>query len=130
MRFGSDAAVPPERCVKRFMLLMLLLGISLLGAILYRTDLGEVWERLQQLDTGRLVLVLAIYVVGTICPDRLVAAHPRSRPRERRVAAAALARVARGQCLRVHDTLRHPRRRAGQGDPAEAPIRACGRATR
>jgi uncharacterized protein (TIRG00374 family) len=48
------------------MLLMLLLGISLLGAILYRTDLGEVWERLQQLGTGRLVLVLAIYVAGTI----------------------------------------------------------------
>jgi uncharacterized protein (TIRG00374 family) len=52
--------------VKRFMLLMLLLGSSLLGVILYRSDLGEVWERLQLLGTGRLALVLSIYVAGTV----------------------------------------------------------------
>ena len=47
------------------MLLMLLLGISLLGVIVYRTDLGEVWERLQQLGGGGLALVLGIYLLGT-----------------------------------------------------------------
>lgn len=51
--------------MRRFMLLMLLLGISLLGLIVYRTDLGEVWERLQQLGAGGLTLVLGIYLLGT-----------------------------------------------------------------
>jgi len=49
------------------MLVMLLLGISLLGVILYRTDLGEVWERLQQVGPGGLSLVLALYLTGTVC---------------------------------------------------------------
>ena len=48
------------------MLLMLVLGTTLLGVILYRTDLGEVWERLQLLGPGGLALVLALYFVGTV----------------------------------------------------------------
>jgi uncharacterized protein (TIRG00374 family) len=51
--------------MKRFMLLMLLLGISLLGTILYRTDLSEVWERLQLLGTGGFSLVLGLYLIGS-----------------------------------------------------------------
>ena len=51
--------------MRRFMLLMLLLGISLLALIVYRTDLGEVWARLQQLGAGGLGLVLGIYLLGT-----------------------------------------------------------------
>lgn len=48
------------------MLLMLLLGISLLGVILYRTDLGEAWERLAQLGLRGLFLVLGLYLLGTL----------------------------------------------------------------
>ncbi len=52
--------------MRAFMLVMLMLGTALLGVILYRTDLGEVWERLQLLGTGGLLLVLAIYLAGTV----------------------------------------------------------------
>jgi uncharacterized protein (TIRG00374 family) len=48
------------------MLLMLLLGISLLGVIVYQTNLGEVWHRLQLLGPGGLAGVLALYAGGTL----------------------------------------------------------------
>jgi uncharacterized protein (TIRG00374 family) len=48
------------------MLLMLLLGSSLLGVILYRTNLGEAWERLAQLGMGQLLLLLVLYLLGTL----------------------------------------------------------------
>jgi len=51
--------------MRRFMLLMLLLGITLLGAIVYRTDMSEVWERLRQLGPGSMLLVLGLYLAGT-----------------------------------------------------------------
>jgi uncharacterized protein (TIRG00374 family) len=52
--------------MRRFMLLMLLLGSSLLGVILYRTNLGEAWERLAQLGVDRLLLLLGLYLMGTL----------------------------------------------------------------
>lgn len=52
--------------MRRFMLLMLLLGISLLGVILSRTDLGEAWARLAQLGLLGLAPLLALYLAGTV----------------------------------------------------------------
>lgn len=48
------------------MLMMLSLGTSLLGVIIYRTDLGAVWSQLQLLGGGSLLLVLALYCAGTV----------------------------------------------------------------
>ena len=52
--------------MKRFMLVMLLLGISLLSVIIYRTDLSEVWERLRLLGPAGFGLVLGLYLIGTV----------------------------------------------------------------
>lgn len=47
------------------MLCMLLLGISLLGVIVYRTDLGEVWHQLVRLGLLGLTPLLCLYLFGT-----------------------------------------------------------------
>jgi uncharacterized membrane protein YbhN (UPF0104 family) len=50
--------------VKRFMLAMVLIGIALLGVIVYHTDLGEVWAHLRQIPAWGLLLLFAVYFVG------------------------------------------------------------------
>ncbi len=48
------------------MLVMLLVGMTLLGVILYQTDLGEVWSRLQEVGGWGIALVLLFYLLGTV----------------------------------------------------------------
>jgi uncharacterized protein (TIRG00374 family) len=48
------------------MLVMLLVGMTLLGVILYQTDLGEVWSRLQEVGGWGITLVLLFYLLGTV----------------------------------------------------------------
>jgi len=45
---------------------MMLIGMTLLGVILYQTDLGEVWGRLQKLGWSGFGLVLLVYLVCAI----------------------------------------------------------------
>ena len=52
--------------MKRLMLVMLLVGMALLGVILYQTDLGEVWSRLQEVGGWGITLVLLFYLLGTV----------------------------------------------------------------
>ena len=52
--------------MNRFMALMLALGVGLLGAILYRTDLGEVGQQLQRLGWGGCLALFAIYFAGFV----------------------------------------------------------------
>ena len=52
--------------MKRFLLVMMLVGMTLLGVILYQTDLGEVWGRLQKLGWSGFGLVLLVYLVCAI----------------------------------------------------------------
>jgi uncharacterized protein (TIRG00374 family) len=52
--------------VKRFMLVMLVLGAVLTGVILHQTNLSEVWARLQALGVWGFGLVLSIYVLCSI----------------------------------------------------------------
>lgn len=46
------------------MLAMVLVGIALLGVILYQTDLGEVWAHLRQVPVWGLGLLFVVYFVG------------------------------------------------------------------
>jgi uncharacterized protein (TIRG00374 family) len=46
------------------MVLMLAAGVTLLGVILYYTDLGEVWSRLQQMGWRGMAAFLAVHVLG------------------------------------------------------------------
>ena len=48
------------------MLVMLLVGMALLGVILYQTNLGEVWIRLQEVGGWGITLVLLFYLLGTV----------------------------------------------------------------
>lgn len=50
--------------MKRFMVAMLLLGATLLGVVLYQTDLSEVSERLRQVGAGTLALIFAVFLSG------------------------------------------------------------------
>lgn len=52
--------------MKRFLLAMLALGIVLLGVIVARTDLSEVWLQLRELGLPMLLLLLGIYLLGTV----------------------------------------------------------------
>ena len=52
--------------MKRLMFVMLLVGMALLGVILYQTNLGEVWSRLQEVGAWGLTLVLLFYLLGTV----------------------------------------------------------------
>jgi uncharacterized protein (TIRG00374 family) len=52
--------------VKRLMLVMLLVGMALLGIILYQTNLDEVWSRLQEVGGWGIALVLLFYLLGTV----------------------------------------------------------------
>jgi len=46
------------------MFVMLVVGLTLLGVILYHTDLGEVWARLQQMGWRGMTAFLALHVFG------------------------------------------------------------------
>jgi uncharacterized protein (TIRG00374 family) len=50
--------------VKQFVVAMLVVGIALLGVILYQTDLSEAWERLVQIGWGGVAWVMVAYFVG------------------------------------------------------------------
>jgi len=52
--------------VKRFVLGMLLLGSVLLGVVLWRTDLSEVWSRLSEVGPASVAGIFAAYFVGYI----------------------------------------------------------------
>lgn len=52
--------------MKRFMLVMLLVGSVLTGVIVYQTNLSEVWTRLRALGVWGFGAVLSIYLVCTI----------------------------------------------------------------
>jgi len=52
--------------VKRFLLVMMLIGMTLLGVILYQTDLGEVWSRLQKLGWPGFGFILLICLVCAV----------------------------------------------------------------
>ena len=52
--------------MKRFMAVMLLVGVALLAVVIAQTDLGEARERLVQLGWGGAIGVLVIYVVGFV----------------------------------------------------------------
>jgi uncharacterized protein (TIRG00374 family) len=52
--------------VKRFMLVMLLLGGVLTGVIVYQTNLSEVWARLRALGVWGFALVLSVYIVCSV----------------------------------------------------------------
>jgi uncharacterized protein (TIRG00374 family) len=52
--------------VKRFLLVMMLVGMTLLGVILYRTNLGEVWSRLRQLGLAGFGLILLVYLACAV----------------------------------------------------------------
>ena len=52
--------------MKRLMFVMLLVGMALLGVILYQTNLGEVWSRLQEVGAWGITLVLLFYLLGTV----------------------------------------------------------------
>ena len=52
--------------MKQFVVLMLLLGIALLGVILYQADLGEAWSLLVQIGWMGVAQVLAAYFVGFV----------------------------------------------------------------
>jgi uncharacterized membrane protein YbhN (UPF0104 family) len=50
--------------VKAFLLAMMLIGISLLGVIVYQADLGQVWAHLRQIPAWGLGLLFVVYYVG------------------------------------------------------------------
>lgn len=50
--------------MKRFVLGMLLLGTALLGVVLWRTDLSEVWNRLRDVGPSAVASIFAAYFCG------------------------------------------------------------------